>query len=143
MSLCSCTVPPFAHNITLHCHGLLWSIIALFGEITRILNHLMSIGTHALDVGALSPFFWLFEEREKVSVFVIIKPRFISVFHKNKLHKLLFLPFSCYIRYGKHGKCKILSVMWLEYGNIRKDQVLYLILSFLQTQFLSFSSHYL
>lgn len=132
-----------SHNITLHCHGLLWSIIALFGEITRILNHLMSIGTHALDVGALSPFFWLFEEREKVSVFVILKPRFISVFHKNKWHKLLTLPFSCYIRYGKHGKCKILSVMWLEYGNIRKDQVLYLILSFLQTQFLSFSSHYL
>lgn len=44
----------------------LFFFLALFGEITRILNHLMSIGTHALDVGALSPFFWLFEEREKV-----------------------------------------------------------------------------
>lgn len=42
----------------------------LFGEITRILNHLMAIGTHALDVGALTPFFWLFEEREKVCIFV-------------------------------------------------------------------------
>lgn len=42
--------------------------IVLFGEITRILNHIMAIGTHALDIGALTPFFWLFEEREKVSV---------------------------------------------------------------------------
>jgi NADH dehydrogenase (ubiquinone) Fe-S protein 2 len=38
----------------------------MFAEITRILNHLMGIGTHALDIGALTPFFWLFEEREKV-----------------------------------------------------------------------------
>lgn len=40
---------------------------ALFGEITRILNHIMAVATHALDVGALTPFLWLFEEREKVS----------------------------------------------------------------------------
>ena len=37
-------------------------IRVLFAEITRILNHIMAIGTHALDVGALTPFFWLFEE---------------------------------------------------------------------------------
>merc|ERR1719285_1671934 len=41
-------------------------IRVLFGEITRILNHIMGICTHALDVGALTPFFWLFEEREKL-----------------------------------------------------------------------------
>lgn len=29
----------------------------------------MAIGTHALDVGAMSPFFWLFEEREKLMEF--------------------------------------------------------------------------
>lgn len=29
----------------------------------------MAIGTHALDVGALTPFFWLFEEREKMMEF--------------------------------------------------------------------------
>lgn len=29
----------------------------------------MSIGTHALDVGAMTPFFWLFEEREKLMEF--------------------------------------------------------------------------
>lgn len=38
----------------------------LFSEITRILNHLMAITTHALDVGALTPFLWAFEEREKL-----------------------------------------------------------------------------
>lgn len=44
-------------------------IRTLFAEITRILNHIMAIGTHALDVGALTPFFWLFEEREKMMEF--------------------------------------------------------------------------
>ena len=39
----------------------------MFGEITRLLNHIMVIGTHDLDIGALTPFFYLFEEREKVS----------------------------------------------------------------------------
>ncbi|XP_026466580.1 NADH dehydrogenase [ubiquinone] iron-sulfur protein 2, mitochondrial-like [Ctenocephalides felis] len=44
-------------------------IRTLFAEITRILNHIMAVGTHALDVGALTPFFWLFEEREKMMEF--------------------------------------------------------------------------
>lgn len=39
----------------------------LFGEITRVMNHLLAVGSHALDVGAMTPIFWLFEEREKVS----------------------------------------------------------------------------
>lgn len=41
----------------------------LFLELTRILNHLMAITTHALDVGALTPFLWGFEEREKLMEF--------------------------------------------------------------------------
>ncbi|PAA89658.1 hypothetical protein BOX15_Mlig012976g5 [Macrostomum lignano] len=44
-------------------------IRVLFGELTRIMNHLMGIGTHALDVGAMTPFFWMFEEREKMMEF--------------------------------------------------------------------------
>lgn len=44
-------------------------LLALFAELTRILNHIMAVGTHALDVGALTPFFWLFEEREKMMEF--------------------------------------------------------------------------
>ncbi len=43
-------------------------IRTMFGEITRILNHLMSILSHAMDVGALTPFLWGFEEREKLMV---------------------------------------------------------------------------
>jgi NADH dehydrogenase (ubiquinone) Fe-S protein 2 len=41
----------------------------LFAEITRILNHLLALTTHALDVGALTPFLWGFEEREKCMEF--------------------------------------------------------------------------
>jgi NADH dehydrogenase (ubiquinone) Fe-S protein 2 len=44
-------------------------IRVLFLEITRILNHLMAITTHALDIGALTPFLWAFEEREKLMEF--------------------------------------------------------------------------
>lgn len=44
-------------------------IRVIFCEITRILNHLMSLTTHALDVGALTPFLWGFEEREKLMEF--------------------------------------------------------------------------
>ena len=43
-------------------------IRTLFAEITRILNHLMSVLAHVMDVGALSPFLWGFEEREKLMV---------------------------------------------------------------------------
>lgn len=41
----------------------------LFLELTRLLNHLMAVTTHALDVGALTPFLWGFEEREKLMEF--------------------------------------------------------------------------
>ena len=44
-------------------------IRVIFCEVTRILNHLMSLTTHALDVGALTPFLWAFEEREKLMEF--------------------------------------------------------------------------
>jgi len=36
-----------------------------FLEITRLLNHLLAVCCHALDVGAMTPYFWGFEEREK------------------------------------------------------------------------------
>ena len=44
-------------------------IRVIFSEITRILNHILAITTHALDVGALTPFLWGFEEREKLMEF--------------------------------------------------------------------------
>jgi len=54
----SCSIPLRAQYIRV-----------LFSEITRILNHIMSLTTHALDVGALTPFLWGFEEREKLMLF--------------------------------------------------------------------------
>lgn len=44
-------------------------IRTLFGEITRILNHCMSVLSHIMDVGGLTPFLWGFEEREKLMEF--------------------------------------------------------------------------
>jgi len=44
-------------------------IRVLFVELTRILNHLLAITTHALDIGAITPFLWGFEEREKIMEF--------------------------------------------------------------------------
>jgi NADH-quinone oxidoreductase subunit D len=41
----------------------------LFSEITRILNHLLNVTTFALDVGAMTPLLWAFEEREKLMEF--------------------------------------------------------------------------
>lgn len=53
--LMHCTVPYRAKYIRV-----------LFAEITRILNHILSLTTHAMDVGAFTPFLWAFEEREKL-----------------------------------------------------------------------------
>lgn len=44
-------------------------IRVMFLEITRILNHLLAVTCHALDVGAITPYFWGFEEREKLIEF--------------------------------------------------------------------------
>ncbi len=44
-------------------------IRVLYCEIGRVLNHLMNVTTQAMDVGALTPPLWGFEEREKLMVF--------------------------------------------------------------------------
>lgn len=44
-------------------------IWVFYSELTRLLNHLLAVTTHALDVGAITPFFWIFEEREKIFEF--------------------------------------------------------------------------
>ena len=56
--LLGCKIPPRAQYIRV-----------LFSEITRILNHIMAITTQALDVGAMTPLLWMFEEREKMISF--------------------------------------------------------------------------
>ena len=44
-------------------------IRVLFSEIGRVLNHLLNVTTQAMDVGALTPPLWCFEEREKLMIF--------------------------------------------------------------------------
>lgn len=44
-------------------------IRVIFDELTRILNHLMAVTTHSLDVGCMASVFWGFEEREKIMEF--------------------------------------------------------------------------
>ncbi|MDA0780831.1 MAG: NADH-quinone oxidoreductase subunit D [Rickettsiales bacterium] len=44
-------------------------IRVLFAEISRLLSHLLNITTQALDVGAMTPLLWMFEEREKMMEF--------------------------------------------------------------------------
>jgi NADH dehydrogenase (ubiquinone) Fe-S protein 2 len=56
--LLNCDVPERAQYIRV-----------MFAEITRILNHLLAVSAHALDVGATTPFLWAFEEREKLMEF--------------------------------------------------------------------------
>ncbi|MGH6930946.1 MAG: NADH-quinone oxidoreductase subunit D [Dongiaceae bacterium] len=44
-------------------------IRVLFDEITRILNHLLNVPAYAMDVGAITPFLWCFEQRELLMEF--------------------------------------------------------------------------
>ncbi|MDF2763120.1 MAG: NADH:ubiquinone oxidoreductase 49 kD subunit 7 [Rhodospirillales bacterium] len=44
-------------------------IRVLFSEITRILNHLLNVPAYAMDVGAMTPFLWCFEQREHLMGF--------------------------------------------------------------------------
>jgi NADH dehydrogenase (ubiquinone) Fe-S protein 2 len=56
--LLNCSVPIRAQYIRV-----------IFCELTRILNHLLAVSTHALDVGATTPLLWVFEDREKLMEF--------------------------------------------------------------------------
>jgi len=44
-------------------------IRVLFSEIGRIQNHLLNVGSQGMDVGAMTPNVWAFEEREKLMIF--------------------------------------------------------------------------
>jgi len=41
----------------------------LYDELTRVLNHMLAVACHALDIGSMSSIFWAFEEREKIMEF--------------------------------------------------------------------------
>ena len=56
----------------------------LFDELTRVLNHLLAIACHALDIGSMSSIFWAFEEREKLMEFYerVSGARMHAAFHR-------------------------------------------------------------
>ena len=60
-------------------------IRVMFSEITRILNHILNLSTFALDVGAMTPFLWLFEERE-------VMMEFYERVSGSRLHSAYFRP---------------------------------------------------
>ena len=60
-------------------------IRVMFSEITRILNHILNLTTFALDVGAMTPFLWLFEERE-------VMMEFYERVSGSRLHSAYFRP---------------------------------------------------
>ena len=56
-------------NFTQNFSAIFTKIRSLFDELTRLINHLLAISCHALDVGSMSSIFWAFEEREKLMEF--------------------------------------------------------------------------
>ena len=56
----------------------------LFDELTRVLNHMLAIACHALDIGSMSSIFWAFEEREKLMEFYerVSGARMHACFHR-------------------------------------------------------------
>lgn len=56
----------------------------LFEELTRVLNHMLAIACHALDIGSMSSIFWAFEEREKIMEFYerVSGARMHAAYHK-------------------------------------------------------------
>jgi len=64
---------------------LLWRVV--FDELSRILNHLLTIGAICLDMGAMGPMFWAFEEREQI----------MEIFERvsgARMHTALYQPFT-------------------------------------------------
>ncbi len=97
----------------------------LFDELTRILNHMLAIACHALDIGSMSSIFWAFEEREKLMEFYerISGARMHAAFHKpislfstyldNKfLQDILYFIQNCYITLNEMHNVLTFNKIW-------------------------------
>lgn len=97
----------------------------LFDEITRILNHMLAIACHALDIGSMSSIFWAFEEREKLMEFYerVCGARMHAAFHKpasqfecfldkQLLHDILFFVKNCYITLNEMHNVLTFNKIW-------------------------------
>ncbi len=54
---------------TTNTNSMICQVRTIYDELTRILNHMLALSCHALDVGSMSSLFWAFEEREKIMEF--------------------------------------------------------------------------
>jgi len=63
----------------------------VFDELTRVLNHLLALSCHALDVGSMSSLFWAFEEREHIM-------EFYERLSGARMHAAFYRPFDYYPR---------------------------------------------
>lgn len=101
-------------------------IRVIFSEITRVLNHLLAVTTHALDVGALTPFLWGFEEREKFMEFyertsgarmhaTYIRPGgVIKDLHMGLCRDILFIIQNCSARLDEICDLLVKNRIWVE-----------------------------
>ena len=88
-------------------------IRVLFSEITRILNHLLAIPAMAMDVGAMTPFLWSFEQRELLM-------EFYEKVSGARLHAAYFRPGGVY-RDLPHGLLKEISKWAIQFPKFIKD----------------------
>lgn len=110
----------------------------LFDELTRILNHMLAIACHGLDIGSMSSIFWSFEERENIMEFYerVSGARMHAAFHrvnfnyildKNLLFDILKFIQNCYktlnemhnvLTYNKIWKQRLINIGTLNITNI-------------------------
>lgn len=113
----------------------------LFDELTRILNHMLAIACHALDIGSMSVIFWAFEERERLMEFYeqVSGARMHAAFHrpynqfnfsinKQMLVDILLFVQNCYVTlnemhtvltHNKIWKQRLLNIGVLSYEDCR------------------------
>ena len=88
-------------------------IRVLFSEITRILNHLLAIPAMAMDVGAMTPFLWSFEQRELLM-------EFYEKVSGARLHAAYFRPGGVY-RDIPHGLLQDIKKWAIKFPKFIKD----------------------
>lgn len=115
-------------------------IRVLFDELTRILNHMLAIACHALDIGSMSSIFWSFEERENIMEFYerVSGARMHAAFHKvssnfyytidkNLLLDILKFIKNCYktlnemhnvLTYSKIWKQRLMNIGTININNV-------------------------
>ena len=112
----------------------------LFDELTRVLNHMLAIACHALDIGSMSSIFWAFEERENIMEFYerVSGARMHAAFHrtgtnfnyiltKDLLNDILKFIKNCYktlnemhnvLTYNKIWKQRLINIGTLNLNNV-------------------------